>query len=56
MQPQAPVAGHPQVDAHPRPLTFSKEMNNDHLAQWLMNHPSFTGTNYQQDINKLRGT
>ena len=35
---------------------FSKCMNNEQLAQWLRNHPRLRGTNYEDDISKLRGT
>ena len=31
-------------------------MNNEQLAQWLRNHPSLTGTDYEEDISKLSGT
>ena len=31
-------------------------MNNEQLAQWLRNHPSLSGTDYEEDISKLRGT
>ena len=31
-------------------------MNNEQLALWLRNHPSLSGTNYEEDISKLRGT
>ena len=30
-------------------------MNNEQLAQWLRNHPSLTGTDYEEDISKLSG-
>ena len=53
---QSPCIVQPQVDVHPQSLTFSKDMSNDHLAQWLRNHPSMTGTNYKEDISKLIGT
>ena len=46
----------PQVDVHPQPLTFSKDMSNEQLALWLRNHPSLTGTDYEEDISKLIGT
>ena len=43
------------VDVHTS-LTFSKDMSNEQLALWLRNHPSLSGTNYEEDISKLRGT
>ena len=56
-QPQAPaVAAQPQVDTCPQPLTFSEDMSNEQLALWLSNHPKLKGTDYQQDISKLKGT
>ena len=36
-------------------LTFSKDMNNEQLALWLRNHPSLSGTDYEEDISILRG-
>ena len=54
-QPQAPAAVQPQVDVGPQPLTFSKDMSNEQLALWLSNHPNLTGTDYHEDIGKLRG-
>ena len=33
---------------------FSEEMNIMQLSQWLCNHPK-VGTDYQEDINKLKG-
>ena len=53
-QPQAPAAVQPQVDVCPQPLTFSKDMSNEQLALWLSNHPDLTGTDYQEDITKLK--
>ena len=44
-----------QVGAYPQPLIFSKGMNNEQLALWLTNHPSLIGTDYQEDIEKLKG-
>ena len=44
------------VDVHIQSLTFSKDMSNEQLALWLRNHPSLSGTNYEEDISKLRGT
>ena len=47
----------PQMDVHPaQPLSFSNDMSNDQLAEWLRNHPSLTGIEYEEDISKLRGT
>ena len=45
-----------QLDVCLQPLTFSKDMSNEQLALWLRNHSSLSGTNYEQDISKLRGT
>ena len=36
-------------------LPFCKDMSNEQLALWLRNHPSLSGTNYEEDISKLRG-
>ena len=56
-QPQASaVAAQPQVDTCAQPLTFSEDMSNEQLALWLSNHPKLKGTDYQQDISKLKGT
>ena len=54
-QPQSPVTVQWQVDVHPQPLTFSEDMSNEQLALWLSNHPKLRGTDYQQDISKLKG-
>ena len=35
---------------------FSKCMSNEQLALWLRNHPSLSGTDYEEDISKLSGT
>lgn len=43
------------VGEYPQPLIFSKGMNNEQLARWLSNHPSLIGTDYQEDIDKLKG-
>jgi hypothetical protein len=56
VQPQSPPTVQTRVDVRSQPLTFFKEMNNEQLAQWLRNHPSLTGTGYEEDISKLRGT
>ena len=32
-----------------------KDMSNEQLALWLRNHPSLSGTDYEEDISKLRG-
>ena len=55
-QPQSPPMVQPQMDIHPQTLTFSEDMSNEQLAVWLKNHPRLTGTNYEEDISKLRGT
>ena len=52
-QPQSPPAVQTRVDVH---LLFSKDMSNEQLALWLRNHPSLSGTDYEEDISKLRGT
>ena len=54
-QPRA-VAVQPQVDVHSQPLTFSENMSNEQLAQWLSNHPKLVGTDYREDIAKLKST
>ena len=54
-QPQVPAIVQPQVDVSLQPLTFSKDMSNEQLAQWLSNHPNLTGTDYREDIGTLRG-
>ena len=36
--------------------SFSKDLNNEQLALWLQIHPTLTGTDYREDINKLKGT
>ncbi len=55
-QPQSQHTVQPRLDVRSQPLIFSKDMNNEQLAQWLRNHPSLTGTDYEEDISKLRGT
>ena len=54
-QPLVLMLVQPQEDKCSQPLTFSKDMNNIQLAQWLRNHPSLTGTYYEEDISKLIG-
>ena len=45
------------MDVHlAQPLSFSNDMSNDQLAEWLRNHPSLIGIDYEEDISKLRGT
>ena len=44
------------MDVPPQPLEFSKDMSYEQLAKWLTNHSPFVGADYQQDINKLKGT
>ena len=51
-QPQIPPTVPLQV---PHSLMFSTDMNNKQLTKWLRNHPSLTGTDYEEDISKLRG-
>ena len=55
---QTPAIAQPQMDVSPQqfPLTFSRDLNNEQVAQWLSMHPNFVGTDYQEDILKLRGT
>ena len=55
-QPQSPPTIQMLVDIPPQPLAFSKDMSNEQLALWLRNHHSLSGTNYEEDISKLRGT
>jgi hypothetical protein len=55
-QPQSPHTVQPRLDVRSQPLTFSKDMSNEQLAQWLRNHPSLSGANYEEDISKLSGT
>ena len=54
-QPEVLVSVQPQEDTCSQPLTFSKDMNNIQLAQWLRNYPSLTGTYFEEDISKLIG-
>ena len=46
-----------QVDERVRSqiLPFSKDMSSEQLAQWLRNHPSLSGADYEEDISKLIG-
>ena len=46
------VTNQPQVDVRPQAI---KDMNNEQLALWLNNHPHLVGTDYQSDIDKLKG-
>ena len=55
-QPQSPPTVQTPVDIHSHSSKFSKDMSNEQLALWLRNHPSLSGTNYEEDISKLRGT
>ena len=55
-QPQSLHTFQPGMDVRSKLLTFSKDMNNEQLAQWLRSHPSLTGTDYEEDISKLSGT
>ena len=54
-QPQSPPTVQTRVDTRSQSLTFSKDMSNEQLALWLRNHPSLSGTSYEEDISKLRG-
>ena len=54
-QPQSPPTVQTPVEVSSQSLTFSKDMSNEQLALWLRNHPSLSGTNYEEDISKLRG-
>ena len=49
-QPQSPPT---RVDVYSQ---SPKDMSNEQLALWLRNHPSLSGTDYDADISKLRGT
>ena len=51
-QPQSPPTVQTPVGVY---LTFSKDMSNEQLAQWLRNHPSLSGVDYEEDISKLIG-
>ena len=56
-QTQTPTIAQPRGDVCSQlPLTFSKDLNNEQVAQWLSMHPNFAGTGYQEDILKLRGS
>ena len=55
-QSQALSTDQPKLDVSPQPLPFSKDMSYEQLAVWLSNHSLFMGADYQQDINKLKGT
>ena len=54
-QPQSPPTIQTPVDVYSQTLTFSKDMSNELLAQWLRNHPSLSGVDYEEDISKLIG-
>ena len=54
-KPQSPPTVQTPVDVDSQPLTFSKDMSNEQLAQWLRNHPSLSGVDYEEDISKLIG-
>ena len=54
-QPQSSPTVQTRVDIHSQSSTFSKDMSNEQLALWLRNHPNLSGTNYEEDISKLRG-
>ena len=54
-QPQSPSIVQTPLDVYSPPLTFSKDMSNEQLAQWLQNHPSLSGVHYEEDISKLIG-
>ena len=55
-QSQTSLTAQPEKAVQPQHSYFSKDMNNEQLAVWLTNHPSLTGTDYGEDIRKLRGT
>jgi hypothetical protein len=55
-QPQSPPTVQTPMNVRSQLLTFSKDMNNEQLALWLRNHPSLSGTDYEEDISKLRGS
>ena len=52
-QAQSPHVFQPRIAVHSQPLTFSRDMNYEQLAQWLRN---LTGRDYEEDISKLSGT
>ena len=55
-QPQSPPTVQTRVGAHlQQSLSFSKDMSSEQLALWLRNHPSLSGTEYEEDISKMRG-
>ena len=54
-QPQSPPTVQTTMDVYSPPLTFSKDMSNEQLAQWLRNHPCLSGVDYEEDISKLIG-
>ena len=43
------------IDAILPPRTFPKDLNNDQLVMMLSKHPKLMGTDYLQDIGKLKG-
>ena len=55
--PHRAVSSQPQqVQNQTTDLTFSKDMSNEQLALWLTHHPNLIGTDFSEDIDKLRGT
>ena len=55
-QPQSPPTVQPVgIHVRPQPLEFSKDMSSEQLALWLRSHPSLSGADYEEDINKLIG-
>ena len=54
-QPQSPPTVQTPMGVYSQPLTFSKDMSNEQLAQWLRSHPSLSGVDYEEDISKLIG-
>ena len=43
------------IDAILPPWAFPDDLNNDQLVMMLSNHPELMGTDYLQDIGKLKG-
>ena len=43
------------IDALLPPRTFPKDLNNNQLVMMLSNHPRLMGTDYHEDIGKLKG-
>ena len=50
----------PAVSSQPQQVqnqaAFSKDVSNEQLALWLSHHPNLIGTDFSEDIDKLRST